>query len=63
MSDFAVGAQVRWVRAMFAPEYKNAVGTVELVIPSDANAEEFDMYAVKFPFGTRYVYGTQIEAA
>ena len=41
---------------MFAPEYKNAVGTVELVIPSDANAEEFDMYAVKFPFGTRYVY-------
>ena len=62
MQRFNVGSRVRWVRALTLPEYKNAVGTVEFVIP-DLNVEEFTTYDIRFPFGTRTLYSTQIEDA
>jgi hypothetical protein len=62
MAGFKVGDQVRWVRAVSLPQYKNAVGTVELIIPDDTDIEDFTRYDIKFPFGTHTLYGTQIEA-
>jgi hypothetical protein len=62
MPGFKVGDHVRWVKAAFSPEYKNAVGIVESGIPSDTDAEGFTMYDIKFEFGKRTLYGTQIEA-
>jgi len=63
MPSFKVGDNVRWTKAVASSEYKNAVGTVESVIPNDTGVEEFTLYDVKFPFGTRTLYATQIEIA
>jgi hypothetical protein len=60
MQSFKVGDQVRWTKAVSSPEYKNAVGTVELINPNDTGVEELTLYDIKFPFGTRTLYGTQI---
>jgi hypothetical protein len=59
---FKVGDSVRWVKAVASPEFKNAVGIVELVIPSNTDGPKFDIYNIEFEFGTRTLYGTQIEA-
>jgi len=63
MPSLKVGDHVRWTKAVISPEYKNAVGTVEVVIPNDTGVEELTIYDIKFPFGTRTLYGTQIETA
>jgi len=60
---FRVGDNVRWVRAVSAPEYRNIVGIVIAVIPDEHNSPDFSMYEVQFSFGTRTLYGTQIEAS
>ena len=44
-------------------EINNAVGTVELINPNDTGVEELTLYDIKFPFGTRTLYGTQIDPA
>jgi hypothetical protein len=76
-ADFKVGDQVRWVNAVFPPEYKNAVGTIVFIVPSDTDIEQFTMYGeqftmygeqftmydIKFLFGTRTLYSTHIETA
>ena len=63
MPVFKVGDHVRWVSAVSVPEYKNAVGVVESVIPNDTQVDEFTMYEIKFKFGLRTLYATQIRAA
>jgi hypothetical protein len=63
MPNFKVGDHVRWTKALSSSEYKNAVGTVEAVIPNDTGVEEFTLYDIKFAFGIRTLYGTQIETA
>jgi len=63
MPNFKVGDQVRWTKALVSSEYKNAVGTVEVVIPNDTGVEELTLYEIKFAFGTHTLYGTQIETA
>jgi hypothetical protein len=63
MPLFQVGDHVRWVNAVSSLEYKNAVGTVEFMIPNDTGVEEFTMYDIQFEFGTRTLYGTQLETA
>jgi hypothetical protein len=60
MPSFNVEDKVRWVRAVGRPEYKDVVGTVLDVIPSDTNLEKFNMYHVEFDFGRFTLYGTQI---
>jgi hypothetical protein len=59
---FKAGDKVRWVRALNYPEYKNAVGLVVGIMPSDAPVEDFNVYDVEFPFGRFALYGTQLEA-
>jgi hypothetical protein len=63
MPVFLVGDKVRWVSAVSVPEYKNAVGVVESVIPNDTQVDEFTMYEIEFKFGPRTLYGTQIRTA
>jgi hypothetical protein len=59
---FRIGQKVRWVRAVSVPEYRNVVGMIVAVVPDGGHSPEFSMYDVQFPFGTRTLYGTQIEA-
>ena len=61
MPVLMVGDQVRWIRGVSLPEYQNAIGTVELVIPNDTGVEECPIYDIRFLFGTRTLYGTQTE--
>jgi hypothetical protein len=63
MPSFNVGDHVRWTKAVLSPEYRNAVGTVESINPNDTGVEELTLYDIKFPFGTRTLYSTQIEIA
>ena len=58
---FHVGDHVRWVRAVASPECRNAIGVILAIVPDDRNSREFSIYEVRFTFGTRTLYGTQIE--
>lgn len=58
---FNQGEQVRWVRAVSSPKYKNAVGAIIAVIPDDNNSPEFTIYDVQFSFGLMTLHGTQLD--
>ena len=60
---FKIGDRVRWIRAVSLPEFQDAVGIVESVLPNDTNFDEFNMYDISFPFGKHTLYGTQITTA
>jgi len=57
---FKVGDYVRWAAAESESRYKNCVGTITAVIPNDKNLDAFAMYDVRFDFGDRTLYGTQL---
>ena len=59
---FNIGDKVRWIRAVAAPEYRNAIGMIVAVFPDERHSLAFSTYDVHFPFGTWTLYGTQIEA-
>ena len=59
---FKTGDHVYWTRAVADPSKVRVPGVVQMVIPSDSGLDEFNMYDVKFDFGTFTLYGTQIEA-
>jgi hypothetical protein len=61
MSSFNLEDKVRWVRAVWSPGNKGAVGTFLNVILSDTDIEDFTMYDIEFKFGIFTLYGTQIE--
>ena len=63
MARFKTGDKVRRAEPFSSLEYKNAVGAVALVIPSDTDVPELTIYDIEFLFGIRTLYGDQIEAA
>lgn len=58
----SVGDRVRWTNAI-AMEYGHPVGIILSIVLANADFPQFTLYEVEFVFGTRSLYGTQIELA
>ena len=60
---FTIGDLVCWTHVVSDPSTIRLTGIIQAVTESDSGFEGFNMYDVKFAYGSVTLYGTQIEPA